>query len=136
MGNKTMDKKDEFATAAEAEGLEGRTLHPFIELTGKVGNWITAEVMPGRDTKFTPKKGKNKGKVQDTTYFDARIIKTNMENLSEGDMVTISPSGLLKYQLSKGLPSGVTLPAVIAIKYLGRDDEDRHQTEVRYPSSR
>lgn len=130
---KTMEK-DGFTAATENEGLKSdRNFHPFLELLAKVGNYVVGEIISSREATFVPKKGKNKGKRQETTYFDIRVTNTNIEGVLEDELRTISPSGLLLWQLTTGLPAGVKIPCMVGIKYMGRDDEDRHQTEVRYP---
>jgi len=131
---KTMEK-DAFNAATEGEGLKNeRTMYPFMELTDKVGNWFIGTVTKMREATFIPKKGKNKGKKQEAFYIDVEVEQTNISGLGAGDMATVSAPGLLEYQFTKGLPVGLVVPFKVGIKYLGKDDEGRHQTEVRYPS--
>ena len=134
MATKQMEK-DGFAAATEAEGLKTeRTMYPFVDLTDKAGNWLVGNVTKMREAKFTPKKGKNKGKAQEAFYIDIEVEQTNIAGLGAGDMGTVSAPGLLEYQFTKGLPVGLSVPFKVGIKYLGKDDEGRHQTEVRFPS--
>lgn len=131
-----MSKTVDFDAATENEGLEkdSRERTPFLPLTDKVGNWVVGEVGPGRDVTYVPKKGKNKGKKVNTTYYPITIQSSNISDVSEGDRFTISPTGLLAFQLSKGMEErGLEFPIVLGIKYAGLDKEDRHNTEVRYP---
>jgi len=132
MSNATKEK-DGFNDATEAEGLKtDRSFNPFLPLFKKQGNWVLGSIVSSREATFVPKKGKNKGKKQETTYFDMKVDQTNIEGVKTDLMYTISPSGLLLWQLTTGVPAGVKIPMSIGIKYMGLDDEDRHQTEVRY----
>jgi hypothetical protein len=126
--------KDPYEKACESAGMEeGRNTSPFLEFKKEVGGWVIGLLGEGLDVTYTPKKGKNKNKKQETVYFPFDCEKSGMKSAEEGKQYTISPTGLLLYQFTKGRPASVKLPARVAIKYLGRDDEDRHQTEVRWP---
>jgi hypothetical protein len=134
----TATKKDNaFDAACEEEGLVATRgdMHPFLPFKDKVGSWVVGTVEPGFAVEYKPKKGKNKGKLVKTTYFHILVEKADMPGVSAGDKFTISPTGLLLYQLTEGKPEAVELPAKVAIRYIGRDDEDRHQTEVKFPKA-
>lgn len=135
MANKLMDKTG-FDEATEDQGLaaDGRERTPFLPLTDKKGNWVVGEIAEGRAVTYIPKKGKNKGKKVNTTYFPITITKSGIDGVAVGEKYTISPTGLLLFQLSKGMDErGLEFPIVLGLKYNGRDSEDRHNTEVRYP---
>ena len=137
MANKMLEKG--FDEAASASGLasDSRERTPFLPLTDKVGNWVVGVVGLGRAVTYIPKKGKNKGKKVNTTYYPITIEQSGIEDVNEGDRFTISPTGLLAFQLSKGMEErNLKFPIVLGIKYNGQDDEDRHNTEVRYPGDK
>jgi hypothetical protein len=133
-----LDKSD-FDKATEDEGLaaDSRERLPFLPLTDKKGNWVTGEVGEGRAVSYVPKKGKNKGKKVNTTYYPITVLKSGIAGVGAGDKLTISPTGLLAFQLSKGMEErSLEFPIVLGIKYNGMDDEGRHNTEVRYPGDK
>ena len=137
MATKTLPKNDEFDQQCSEAGMEeGRSFAPFLNFKAEIGGWVIGRLGAGKPVKYTPKKGKNKGKVQSATYFPFDCEKARMKTIEEGKQYTISPTGLLFYQFTTGRPKSLDLPARVAIKYLGRDDEDRHQTEVRWPAQK
>jgi hypothetical protein len=92
-----------------------------------------------REISFIPKKGKNKGKKQTSTLYALTVESSNMPGVEAGEDYVISvDGGLLGYQLTagEGLPVGLKYPYNVAIRYAGKDDEGRHQTEVRFPDSK
>ena len=128
-------ERDGFNSACEAEGMEGgRSFAPFLEFKKEVEGWVIGTISEGKAVTYVPKKGKNKGKKQTGMYYPFTVTKSGMKSAEEGKEYTISPSGLLGYQLEKGRPAMLSFPCLIAIKYLGLDSEDRHQTDVRWPS--
>lgn len=135
MTTKTKEK-DGFAAACEKEGVEGRSYAPFLPFKDKVGSWFLGTITGQRDVKYTPKRGKNKGKVQETVYFTVVVSESNIEGVAAGDEYTISPTGLLLYQLTEGRPKGLSWPCKVGVKYEGRDEEDRHQTTVAWPEAK
>lgn len=118
----------------EESGLEDKAgFPPFLDLTAKAGNWVIGTIGTGTEITFTPKKGKSKGKKVSKTVYRMKIKATNIEGVGAGDEVTLSPSALLAWQLEDGKPEGVIVPCEIAIRYRGRDSEERHQTSVAWP---
>jgi hypothetical protein len=139
MATATMEKKvSDFDRAADAAGTikDERNKVPFLDLRGKSGNWVTGTMTGESEISFVPKKGKNKGKKQTCTLYKMTVSKTNIPNVEPGDEVCVSvDGGLLGYQLTEGRPKGVGYPYSFAIRYSGKDDEGRHQTEVRFPAN-
>lgn len=127
--------QDPFDSACASEGMEeGRNFAPFLDFKKQEGGWVIGILGEGKAVTYVPKKGKNKGKKQDAVYFSFVVSKSGMKTAEEGKEYTISPTGLLLYQFQKGKPTHVKLPCEnVGIRYLGRDSEDRHQTEVRWP---
>lgn len=137
----TLTKKSvsEFDKAAEAVGVtkDERNQVPFLDLRGKSGNWVTGLMTGDSEISFVPKKGKNKGKKQTCTLYKITVNETNIPNVASGDDVCISvDGGLLGYQLTEGKPKGIEYPYDVAIRYSGKDDEGRHQTEVRFKAQK
>jgi len=127
-------KKDAFLEACNEDGVDAtRDFPPFLPFKSQVGDFVTGELLSEKDTTYVPKRGKNKGKKQETTYFIIVIKRTNISGVIVGDKYTISPTGLLLYQLTEGKPKGLSYPCMVGIKYEGRDDEERHQTRVAWP---
>ena len=124
--------------AAEMGLEEGNHNSPFIEFKGKenIGKFFFGEVQPGREVTYIPKKGKNKGKKQTSTYYPVVVEQTDMKAVEEGKAYTISATGLLNYQFTDGAKEkGHNLPSKVMVIYKGLDDEGRHQTEVRWPKA-
>jgi hypothetical protein len=145
MSNATLDKKAKtvsaFDKAAAAVGAvkDERNQVPFLDLRGKSGNWVTGLMTGESEITFIPKKGKNKGKKQTCTLYKLTVNETNIPGVEATDDVAISvDGGLLGYQLTEGegLPKGLKYPYDVAIRYAGKDDEGRHQTEVRFPKAK
>ena len=112
---------------------DGFDQYPFLDFKSKVGNYAVGRIVASRDLKVVIKKGKNKGKPQDTTYFTFEMKSSNIAGQSEGTY-TISPTGLLKYQLTEGAAKkSLTIPFDVGITYEGKDDEGRHKTSVFFP---
>jgi hypothetical protein len=129
-----LDKGFDNATKGAGLNEDSRERTPFLPLTDKVGNWVLGLVGAGRAVSYVPKKGANKGKKVSTTYYPITIEKSGIDGVEVGAKFTISPTGLLAFQLSKGMAErNLNFPIVLGIKYNGLDDEDRHNTEVRYP---
>jgi hypothetical protein len=140
MGNAATEKKQsDFDRAAEKAGTQkdDRNRVPFLDLRGKSGNWVTGTLTGEREINFVPKKGKNKGKKQTCTLFLITVDASNMPSVEPSEEYAISvDGGLLGYQLGEGKPSALKYPYAVAIRYAGKDDEGRHQTEVRFPESK
>jgi hypothetical protein len=133
---KSKRTSDPFKDLCDEQGLvDNNQNNPFLPYKEKVGDFVLGTVVSSKDVTFVPKKGKNKGKKQETTYFTFEVEETNIASVVVGQTYTISPSGLLLYQLTKGLPKGLEMPFKVAIKYEGQDAEDRHQTRVAYPKA-
>lgn len=133
----TMTKDSPLAKAAAKAGLvrDGGEQHPFLDWKGKIGNFFIGEITDSRDLTIVVKKGRNKGKKQETTYFIVEAMESNIEGVVKGDVYTISPAGLLKYQLTTGAEKkGLKVPYRVGIEYSGKDEEGRHKTTVFFPS--
>jgi hypothetical protein len=133
-------KGSAFDAAAGAVGVVSRSdaRHPFLELKGKVGAWVTGIVGGEHPITFTPKKGKNKGKKQEATVYDIEVTKASADSGAvSGSTYALSvQGGLLGWLMTKGRPKGLSYPFPIAIRYDGQDGEERHKWEVRFPSAK
>ena len=130
-----MAKQDAFNEACSEAGLEGEhNRTPFLPLYEKAGNWVRGTMLNEKTITYTPKKGKGKGKKVSKLVFSIEVESSNMDGVEAGSAFTISPAGLLAYQFEKK-PAGLEYPYQVGIKYLGRDAEERHQTEVRFPKT-
>ena len=142
MGRKHSNRvapQSEFDKAAAAVGdvKDERTKVPFLDLRDKSGNWVTGLMTGESEIHFVPKKGKNKGKKQTSTLYKILVNQSNIPNTESGDERCISvDGGLLGYQLTEGKPKGLDYPYDVAIRYSGKDEEGRHQTEVRFPKKK
>lgn len=138
MSNAAMlDKKTEEMLSKMGLKRSGAAKWPFLPFKDEVGALVAGKLLDSRDVTFIPKKGKNKGKKQETVYFTIEVSESNIKGVTKGARYTISPTGLLEWQLTEGLQkAGHSIPCDVAIRYLGKDDEDRHQTEVFYPKSK
>jgi hypothetical protein len=135
----TMTKaKSAFEEAAGEMGVlsSDSNRFPFLDLRGKSGNWVTGTMQGEREISFVPKKGKNKGKRQTSTLYQIETKETNIVGADAGETYVLSvDGGLLGWQLTEGKPKGLEYPYAVAIRYSGKDDEGRHQTEVRFPKN-
>lgn len=135
----TMLKDSPLYKAATKAGLvkDGGDQYPFLDWKEKVGSFAVGEIIEARDLTVTIKKGRNKGKKQDTTYFTFVLSDSNIGGVVKGDTYTISPSGLLRYQLTTGAKKkGLSVPFAVGIGYEGKDAEDRHKTTVYFPKAK
>lgn len=126
----------DFDRASEKMGVErgGGDRYPFLPLRDKVGNWFTGTVEGMREISWIPKKGKNKGKRQTAELWTVIVEASNMPGVDAGERHALSVSGgLLGYQLENRPASCKDFPFPIGVKYSGKDEEGRHQTEVRFP---
>lgn len=129
-------KERSYIEALQTEGLEMSHDFPrFLDLYGKVGNWVVGQVLEFKTIKFTPKKGKQAGKPTEKGVYIMEVISSNIDGVEDGETVTLSPAGLLAWQLEDGKPAGVILPFKIGIRFVGRDAQDRLQTKVEWPKA-
>jgi hypothetical protein len=132
-------KEDTLAKAMDKAGLEeGRSFPPFLELASlKAGDYFIGTIHEGVAAEWVPKKGKNKGKKQKGFRFVVDIDETNKPDLPQPSITLSVQGGLLGYQLAdEQRPKGVKLPCTIGFIYKGRDEEERHQTEIRWPKAK
>lgn len=128
-------KEDAFTkTCDKAELPPSRgELPPFLSIK-KLGEngWIIGLLTGAKVIEcFAMVKGKaSKTKKVKKEVFDFMV--EDSDGKTEAGAYTIDPPGLLRYQFGKKLEAaGGKYPVRLAIRYLGQDDEERHQTEVR-----
>lgn len=121
-------------TLAELGLKDKSDLPPFLEMFKEEhkGKFVAGIIEAPHAIKF-----KVRGQPVTKMVHGMTIKKTNVEGYKEGDRVTISPPGLLAFQLSdEERPAGVVFPVNVLIEYKGKDEEDRHQTKVYWPESK
>lgn len=135
----TMQKNvSDFDRAAEKMGVvkDGGIRLPFLDLRAKSGNWVTGTVIGEREITFKPKRGKNKGKLQTSTLYEILVETSNIPGVESGESYALSvDGGLLGWQFENRPKECTAYPFPVAIRYSGKDDEGRHQTEVRFPKA-